>query len=87
MKQAGAFAFLYGRILTFAQLEESKVYEDAQYVVYDVTDLYYTDLEAYIDTFVSGNAVYFDESVRIRLHNIRDHYREPGNLIFYYNIP
>lgn len=87
VKQAGAFAFLYGRILTFAQLEESKVYEDAQYVVYDVTDLYYTDLDAYIDTFVSGNAVYFDESVRIRLHNIRDYYREPGNLIFYYNIP
>lgn len=87
VKQEGAFAFLYGRILTFAQLEESKVYEDAQYVVYDVTDLYYTDLDAYIDTFVSGNAVYFDESVRIRLHNIRDHYREPENLIFYYNIP
>lgn len=87
VKQEGAFAFLYGRILTFAQLEESKVYEDAQYVVYDVTDLYYTDLDAYIDTFVSGNAVYFDESVRIRLHNIRDHYREPDNLIFYYNIP
>ena len=87
VKQEGAFAFLYGRILTFAQLEESKVYEDAQYVVYDVTDLYYTDLDAYIDTFVSGNAVYFDESVRIRLHNIRDYYREPGNLIFYYNIP
>ena len=87
VKQVGAFAFLYGRILTFAQLEESKVYEDAQYVVYDVTDLYYTDLDAYIDTFVSGNAVYFDESVRIRLHNIRDHYREPDNLIFYYNIP
>lgn len=87
VKRAGAFAFLYGRILTFAQLEESKVYEDAQYVVYDVTDLYYTDLDAYIDTFVSGNAVYFDESIRIRLHNIRDHYREPENLIFYYNIP
>lgn len=87
VQQEGVFAFLYGRILPFDQLEESRVYGDEQYVVYDVTDLYYTDLDTYIDTFVSGNGVYFDESIRQRLHNIRDYYREPGNLIFYYNIP
>ena len=85
--QEGAYAFLYGRILPFAQLEEWKVYGDEQYVVYDVTDLYYTDLDAYIDTFVSGNAVYFDDSIRQRLHNIRDYFRNRENLVFYYNLP
>ena len=86
-QQEGGFTFLYGRILTFAQLEESRVYGDDQYVVYDVTDLYYTDLDDYIDAFVSGNSVYFDERIRQRLHNIRDYYRNPENLNFYYNLP
>ena len=86
-QQEGAFAFLYGRILIFAQLEEYRVYGDDQYVVYDVTDLYYTDLDDYIDAFVSGNSVYFDERIRQRLHNIRDYYRNPESLNFYYNLP
>ena len=85
--QEEAFTFLYGRILSFEQLEESRVYKDEQYVVYDVTDLYYQDLDSYIDTFVSANAVYFEESTRQRLHNIRDYYRNPENLDFYYNLP
>lgn len=87
VQQEGAFVFLYGRILTFDRLEENRVYRDDQYVVYDVTDLYYTDLDAYIDAFVAGNSVYFDETIRRQLHNIRDYYRNLENLIFYYNIP
>ena len=86
-RQEGAFAFLYGRVLSFEELEESRVYADDQYTVYDVTDLYYSDLDDYLDTFVGGNAVYFDESIRSRLRNIRDYYREPENLTFCYNIP
>lgn len=87
VKQEGAYAFLCGRILPFAKLEERKVYEDEQYVVFDVTDLYYTDLDAYIDTFVSGNSVYFDESIREGLHDIRNYYKDKDNLNFYYNLP
>lgn len=87
VKQEGAYAFIYGQILTFSQLEADKVYEDEQYVVYEVTDLFYTDLDAYLDTFVSGNSVYFDEAIRQRLHNIRDFYRNDDNLTFYYNLP
>lgn len=87
VRQEGAYTFLYGRILPFAMLEESKVYEDEQYAVYDVTDLFYGDLDAYIDTFVSGNSVYFDESIRQRLHSIRDYYRAAENLTFFYNLP
>lgn len=87
VKQEGAYAFIYGRIIPFTQLEADKVYGDEQYVVYEVTHLFYTDLDAYIDTFVSGNSVYFDESIRQRLHNIHDFYRNRENLTFYYNLP
>lgn len=87
VQQEGAYGFLYGRILPFDRMEERVVYEDERYVVYDVTDMYYTDLDAYIDTFVSGNSVYFDESNRIRLHNIQNYYKDKDNLNFYYNLP
>ena len=87
VQQEGAYAFLYGRILSFGRLEENKVYEDGQYVVYDVTDLYYTDLDVYLDTFVSANDVYFDESIRTRIHNIRDNCKNRENLTVTCDIP
>ena len=87
VRQEGAYAFLYGRILSFDRLEENKVYEDGRYVVYDVTDLYYTDLDAHIDAFVSANSVCFDESIRTRLHDIRDCYTDMENLNIYCQSP
>lgn len=87
VKQDGAYAFISGRILPFTALEDSLVYKDEQYVVYDVTELFYTDLDAYIDIFISGNSVCFDDNIRQRLHNIRGYYCSPENLTFYYNLP
>jgi len=87
VRQEGAYTFLYGRILSFDRLEENKVYEDGRYVVYDVTDLYYTDLDAHIDAFVSANSVCFDESIRTRLHDIRDCYTDKENLNIYCQSP
>lgn len=85
VQQEGAYAFVYGQILTFSELDENKVYSDEQYVVYDVTELFYTDLDAYIDAFVSGNSVYFDETLRQRLHNINEYYSDRENLDFSYH--
>lgn len=71
------YAFIYGQILTFAELERYKAYEDEQYVVYEVTDLFYTDLDAYVEYFLSvTDDVYYDEQIRKRVHNIYDYYRE-----------
>ena len=33
----------------FSRMEQDKVYEDDRYVIYDMTDLFYTDLDAYLD--------------------------------------
>ncbi len=84
VKQEGAYAFLSGQILPFVELEADKVYEDERYVIYEVTKLFYTNLDAYIDTFTSGNEVYVDDSIRQQLHRIYDYYMEHENLNFAY---
>lgn len=71
------YAFVYGQVLSFEELEQYKVYEDERYVVYEVTDLFYTDLDAYIEYFLSVTKdVYYDDQIRRRAHNIYDYYRE-----------
>ncbi len=87
VKQEGAYAFLSGQILPFAELEGEKVYEDEQYVIYEVTKLFYTDLDAYIDTFASGYGLTVDDRTRQGLHEICAHYRDHQNLDFSYLIP
>ena len=77
----GNHAFIYGRILSFGELEEYKVLADEYYTVYDATDLIYTDVDAYLDDFlVSRQDVYCDEGIRQRVHKIRDFYRDPENI-------
>ena len=71
------YAFIHGQLLTFGELEEYKVYEDGQYVCYDVTDLFYTDLRSYVENKVSRRGdIYFDERVWQRIKNIYDAFRD-----------
>lgn len=70
-----AHTFIYGQLLSFAEMEPYKVYQDAEYVVYDMTYLFYRDLDAYIDDFITTRTdIYFDEAVRQRVHNIFDYH-------------
>jgi len=83
-----AYAFIYGRIIPFSQLEAYKVYEDAQYTVYNATDLFYTDLEAYLAYFrTTRDDIYWDEQLARRVRNIYDYHMNPENLTFHYNLP
>ncbi|MCI9338421.1 MAG: hypothetical protein HFH93_12965 [Lachnospiraceae bacterium] len=47
------YAFIRGRLMTFAQMEQYKIYEDAQYVCYEVSHLFYSDLRRYVESMVS----------------------------------
>lgn len=76
--EEGAYTFLYGRILSFTELETSIVYEGEGYTVYDVTDLFYSDLEAYLNDLTGGA----EASTLREMEAIRDHYRNPENLSF-----
>jgi len=75
-------AFIYGQIVSFDSLEPCKVYEDAAFVSFDVTHLFYTDLRYYVENVVAmelagGNSnVYYDEQAYRRVENISAYYED-----------
>lgn len=81
------FAFLYGQLYSFEDLEQYLVRRDEHYAIYDATDLIYTDLDAYLDYFLATREdVYCDDRIRQRVHNIYDFYQDPNRvaeLIYY----
>ena len=75
------YAFLYGQILSFGDLEEYKVLEDQHYAIYDATRLIYTDVDTYLDDFLTRRTdVYCDDQIRQRVHNIYDFYQDRENI-------
>lgn len=84
-------AFIYGQLYTFAELEQFKIYEDAKYAVYEVTDLMYTDLEAYTAYFLSTEetTIYYDEDIRARIENAYAYFKDQSTLgeLMHYHLP
>lgn len=75
------YAFIYGQLVTFAQLESCKVFENEQYVTYEVTDLFYTDLEGYLDDCAAMRQdVSMDETARQRLRDMYTYYKDRNQL-------
>lgn len=89
IRQKDAYGFVYGRIVDFGELEDKKVFEDEQYTIYDLTDLFYTDVDAYLDEFLSEyrGEFYCDEKVRQMVRDIYHYYRDPENIGFHYVLP
>lgn len=81
------YAFIRGRLMTFEQMEAYKIYEDEQYVCYNASNLFYSDLRQYVESMVSQRSdVYFDEQVWERVQNIYTYYNEKiGSLLCYRN--
>lgn len=77
------YAFLAGQIIPFDDMEPWQIYEDGRYVVYDVTDLFYTDLDAYLEDYLSFNqGISCGEADECRLRGMYDYYRKNiGGLI------
>ena len=54
-----------------------QIYEDAQYICCDMTDLFYTDLRQYTESMIAQlGGVFFDEQIWDRVQNINAYYRE-----------
>lgn len=78
-------AFLYGQIISFADMEVDKVYEDEQYVCYNMTRLVYSDFDAYLERFLSQNPdIRYDEQVQERIENIYQYYQDHLSHLFFY---
>lgn len=90
IREENTYAFIYGQLLPFEEMEQYKVYEDEQYAVFEVTDLFYTDLDTYIDYFLTiYPETWFDEQSRQRVYNMYNYFKDKENLgsLFYYNLP
>lgn len=72
-----ACAFVRGQLIPFEEMEAYQIYEDAQYICYDMTDLFYTDLRQYTESMIAQlGRVFFDEQIWDRVQNINAYYRE-----------
>lgn len=74
-------AFIHGRLVSFRELMPYEVYRDEQFVCYDITHLFYTDLRAYVEDVVAymdamNATYYFDEQVYSRIENIYKYFKE-----------
>lgn len=76
------YAFIYGQLLSFAELNKYKVWEDDTYVCYEVHKLIYTDLGNHTQEWLKYNAdVFFDDTVWQRVQNVYSYYQ--GNMSFH----
>jgi len=76
------YAFIRGRLLTFGELEQHKVWEDKQYVCYEVSHLFYSDLRTHAERLVEEEFIdaRLDEDGWQRVQNIYNYFKDPENL-------
>lgn len=81
-----AYAFLYGQLHTFAELEQYKVYEDKEYVCYQISPLIHSDLRSYAEAYAAGLGIELTKQDWHRIENIFDYYTDKETLAeqFYY---
>lgn len=73
--------FIRGHLMTFEEMETYKVYADENYVCYEVTDLFFSDLQQYVEAFRSQREdIYYDEQVWERIENFYTYYRDRDTL-------
>lgn len=80
-----AYAFIHGRLITFAELEQYKVFEDEGKVSYEVSALIYDDPAAYVRAIDEQDGdTDLDEAAAEEFVAMREYYLENlGELIYY----
>jgi len=67
------YAFIRGNLLTFREMEEYKVFEDEDFVIYEMHHLVYSDLRNYVEEMIIQNdSIYFDEEIWERIQRFYD---------------
>lgn len=71
------YAFINGQLVTFAEMEDMKVYEDSDYVCYEISPLVYSDLDAYLARCCRWFGYdHYNEEMDSRVKNIHAFYTE-----------
>lgn len=80
-----ACAFIRGRLLTFEELEEQKVFEDQRYVCYEVSSLVWSDVDHLLEDFAAQYpGLMEDQGARQQVEAVLGYYREHLSQLFYY---
>lgn len=67
------YAFLYGRLISFADLAPCRVYEGEGLVCYEISSLVYRDLDTYLDACLAADPdVRWDDALRARARAVYD---------------
>lgn len=75
------YAFMSGNLLTFEEIEPYKVYDDGEYVIYEMHHLIYTDLKTYVkDMLLQRDDVYLNEQIWTRIENFYNYWSNPENM-------
>ena len=75
------YVFMSGNLLTFEEIEPYKVYEDSEYVIYEMHHLIYTDLETYVhDMLLQRDDVYMNDQIWVRIQRFYEHWNNPENM-------
>ena len=78
------YAFIRGNLLNFEEMEPYKVYDDGEYVVYEMHHLFYTDLKTYVqDMLLQRDDMYLDDRIWKRIETIYAHWGDYENLTGY----
>lgn len=78
------YAFIRGNLLTFVEMEPYKVYDDGEYVVYEMHHLFYADLKTYVkDMLLQRDDMYLNEQIWERITTIYEHWGNKTNLAGY----
>ena len=69
------YAFVRGNLLTFREMEAYKVYEDEEYVIYEMHHLVYSDLRNYVEEMlIQNDSIYFNDEIWERIQHFYDTY-------------
>jgi len=75
------YAFVRGNLLTFREMEEYKVYEDAEHVIYEMHHLVYSDLRNYVEEMlIQNDSIYFNEEIWERIQRFYTTYNDTERL-------
>ena len=81
----GRYLLCRGRLLDFGELAGHEVYRDGEIVCYNLSELFYNDLDAQLDRFASTRPdVTVTEEVRSAVRAMRDRYTEQMAELFCY---
>ena len=75
------YAFVRGNLLTFREMDEYKIFEDDNHVIYELHHLVYSDLRNYVEEMIIQNdSIYFNDEIWERIQRFYNTYSDHEKL-------